>query len=121
MDRDRDLHEMADEGRAWMSDYIKRVDALDIVAYNNVNGEITLNRYDKIIDGIYAIPSADVVAVVRCKDCVYGTDRTEDFQDEDERWDVVNPIACMMYSSDGEPDFFPKDNYCGFGKRRDDD
>lgn len=43
-----------------MSDYIKREDALDIVAHNCVNGEITLNRYDKIIDGICEIPSADV-------------------------------------------------------------
>ena len=46
-----------------MSDYIKREDALDIVAHNNVHGEITLNRYDKIIDGIYEIPSADVAPV----------------------------------------------------------
>ena len=63
MDRDRELHDMADEGRALMSDYIKRIDALDIVAHNNVHGEITLNRYDKIIDGIYEIPSADVAPV----------------------------------------------------------
>lgn len=63
MDRDRELHEMADEGRALMTDYIKREDALDIVAHNNVHGEITLNRYDKIIDGIYEIPSADVEPV----------------------------------------------------------
>ncbi len=46
-----------------MTDYIKREDALDIVAHNNVTGEITLNRYDKIIDGIYEIPSADVAPV----------------------------------------------------------
>ena len=46
-----------------MNDYIKREDALDIVAHNNVNGEITLNRYDKIIDGIYEIPSADFAPV----------------------------------------------------------
>lgn len=46
-----------------MTDYIKRIDALDIVAYNRVNGEITPNRYDKIIDGIYEIPSADVAPV----------------------------------------------------------
>ena len=46
-----------------MTDYIKREDALDIVADNNVTGEITLNRYDKIIGGIYDIPSADVAPV----------------------------------------------------------
>ena len=49
--------------RVEMSDYIKREDALDIVAHNCVNGEITLNRYDKIIDGIYEIPPADVAPV----------------------------------------------------------
>lgn len=74
-----------------MDDYIKREDALDIVAHNNVTGEITLNRYDKIIDGIYEIPSANVApvkhgrwmherlpstsggsyAVVRCSLCEY--------------------------------------------------
>lgn len=80
MDRDRELHDMADEGRALMSDYIKRIDALDIVAYNNVHGEITLNRYCKIIDGIYEIPSADAAPVrhghwiekafrIMCSDC----------------------------------------------------
>ena len=67
---------------------------------------------------IYDAPTIDAVPVVRCKDCKHGTDRTNDFQEEDERGDVVNPIACMMYSSDGIPDFFPKDNYCGFGERK---
>lgn len=46
-----------------MNDYIDRENALDIIAHNNVNGEITLNRYDKIIDGIYEIPSADAAPV----------------------------------------------------------
>ena len=75
-----------------MSDYIKREDALDIVADNNVTGEITLNRYDKIIDGIYDIPSADVAPVrhgrwdetvtdgflfVSCSDCGFKTGRID--------------------------------------------
>ena len=30
MDRDRELHEMADEGRALMNDYIKREDAIRV-------------------------------------------------------------------------------------------
>lgn len=74
-----------------------------------------------IAQDILEAPTIDAVPVVRCKDCVHGTDRTDDFQEEDERWDAVNPIACMMYSSDGTPDFFPKDNYCGFGERKDDE
>lgn len=76
-----------------MSDYIKREDVLEIVAHNNVNGEITLNRYDKIIDGIYDIPSADVEEVVRCKDCLW-------FE-----------IAVMK--ADGTPDKRYKRDWCG--------
>ena len=95
-------------------------------ALNNWAVDLTKSKFphyikddaDCIIDNA---PTIDAVPVVRCKDCVYGTDRTEDFQEEGERWYVVNPIDCMMYSSDGEPDFFPKDNYCGFGKRRNDE
>lgn len=97
-----------------MTDYIKREDAI-----NTVRNTFTGMTADTLELRINDIPSADVVEVVRCKDCVHGTDRTEDFQEEDERWDVVNPIDCMMYSSDGIPDFFPKDNYCGFGERKD--
>lgn len=69
-------------------------------------------KLNNAINLLQLYPSEDVVAVVRCKDCVHGTDRTEEFGEG-----CVNPIACMMYSSDGEPDFFPKDNYCGFGER----
>ena len=58
-----------------MNDYIKREDALDIVADNNVTGEITLNRYDKIIDGIYGIPSADVAPVRRATWVEYGENK----------------------------------------------
>lgn len=54
-----------------MSRYIKREDALNAVADNNYSKDITLKGYDRIIDAIYDIPSADVVEVVRCKDCKY--------------------------------------------------
>lgn len=40
MDRDRELHEMADEGRALMSDYIKREDAIRSIAdHDEYKGE----------------------------------------------------------------------------------
>lgn len=78
--------------------------------------ELMLGALSTFLRVLDITPTADVVAVVRCKDCVHGTDRTEEFGEG-----CVNPIACMMYSSDGEPDFFPKDNYCGFGERKDDE
>lgn len=82
--------------------------------------KLKLYANGSVIGMIEQAPTIDAVSVVRRKDCVHGTDRTEDFQEEGERWDVVNPIVCMMYSSDGVPDFFPKDNYCGFGERKTD-
>lgn len=80
MERDRELHEMADEGRALMSDYIKREDAKDAVI--NVVGRESIARYldemskhfstkdndyyDALMDAEDAIddlPSADVAPV----------------------------------------------------------
>lgn len=73
-----------------MSDYIKREDALDIVADNNVHGEITLNMYDKIIDGIYDLPSADV-ALVRHGEWIhpreYGLNLPEHYCSECRAWE----------------------------------
>jgi hypothetical protein len=93
-----------------MTDYIKREDALDIVAHNNVSGEITLNRYDKIIDGIYEIPSADVAPVVRCGDCLFCHRFANDSNDDIKSW-------CLR--------FLPKqvndDDFCAWGERKDDE
>ena len=75
----------------------------------------TVVEFEEPITKVY-VRGEKYEKVVRCKDCVHGTDRTEEFGEG-----CVNPIACMMYSSDGEPDFFPKDNYCGFGERKGDD
>lgn len=88
-----------------MFDYIKREDALDIVAHNNVHGEITLNRYDKIIDGIYEIPPADV-APIR-----YGK-WVEDYNEQEPagfklRWRCT---ACDNWQTYGQTFFCP---YCG--------
>ena len=92
-----------------MTDYIKREDALDIVADNNVTGEITLNRYDKIIDGIYDIPSADVVPVVRCKDCKCWLE-IENGTGTCKRLDNV----LFWFGTDAT-------DFCSFGERKDDE
>lgn len=86
-----------------MTDYIKRERALDIVAHNNVHGEITLNRYDKIIDGIYDIPPEDVVPVVRCGDCKY----------------LMENGICNMFADDNiKPS---ASDFCSCGERKDDE
>lgn len=52
-------------------DYIKREDAIAEFA---TNGSATVYGIDKckaIISRLQLVPSADVVEVVRCKDCIY--------------------------------------------------
>ena len=61
MDRDRELHEMADEGRALMSDYINREDTIKAIESETYRHDYL----DHVIDIIEAIPSADVAPVRR--------------------------------------------------------
>lgn len=52
-----------------MTDYIKREDA---IAEFTTNGSATVYGIDKckaIVSRLQLVPSADVVEVVRCKDC----------------------------------------------------
>jgi hypothetical protein len=53
------------------------------------------------------MPTADVVEVVRCKDCIYKTvTKDGEYNPED--------IVCEYHMSDG----FDSDDYCSFGKRK---
>lgn len=54
-----------------MSDYIKREDAIDSACANCIYDEFLSDRKKRIKEGITEIPSADVVEVVRCKDCMH--------------------------------------------------
>lgn len=86
-----------------MTDYIKREDALR--AFNGscstVDADDILRHLHKGIDVIKNMPSADVVEVVRCKDCVYW--------DEHER--------CDFWSSIMSPQYPEKNDYCSYGER----
>ena len=53
-----------------MSDYIERQKVKDIRFSGGINHDGFLYvPYKELVDGIKALPSADVVQVVRCKDC----------------------------------------------------
>lgn len=80
-----------------MSDYIKREDAL-----NAIHG-LTMYRgtipFDSVIFNINKIPPADVVEVVRCKDCKHrDIDRCGRFK-------------CNVWVCD--------EDYCSYGERAD--
>jgi hypothetical protein len=62
---------------------------------------------DDVIDFIEDAPTADVVDVVRCKDCIYKTvTKDGEYNPED--------IVCEYHMSDG----FDSDDYCSYGKRK---
>ena len=55
-----------------MSDYIKREDAESLIIRNSTKysmGETTPIIHRELFAEIHDLPSADVVEVVRCKDC----------------------------------------------------
>ena len=90
-----------------MSDYIKREDALRSFngSYSTVDADDILRHLHKSVDVIKNIPSADVVEVVRCKDCKHRTyDRSRGL------------YYCNMYYGMGD---VSDGNYCSYGERTD--
>lgn len=80
-----------------MSDYIKREDAIETLEGWKISGEMILAT----------VPTADVVEVVRCKDCKYWDNTT--------KWS-----ACTLWSADPyEQASTEKNDYCSYGERAD--
>ena len=91
-----------------MSDYIKREDAMAEFA---TNGSATVYGIDKckaIISRLQLVPTADVVEVVRCKDC----EHFEAINNDDHGWcKMISDLPCgisVRYD----------DDYCSYGERR---
>ena len=94
-----------------MTDYIKREDAIEKFA------GVTLIEYDKTTaespyslsaaEKFFAdVPSADVVEVVRCKDCKHRHDSLLNGSPLEDFCDVF-------------PAYIGKDDYCSYGERAD--
>ena len=81
-----------------MSDYIKREDAIKALEGWKISGEMILAT----------VPSADVVEVVRCKDCKYAT-----YDKSIDRYD------CCNWGLDGD-EYTEADDFCSYGEKRDD-
>jgi len=83
-----------------MNNYIKRDDALNALREYPVT---------KLKTAIRRLPSADVVEVVRCKDCVY-------------RVIVRDPLMGTMDCYGCKVMHYNEDDwFCSFGERKDDD
>lgn len=82
-----------------MSDYIKRDDAIKTLEGWKISGEMILAT----------VPSADVVEVVRCNECIHNVG----IRDNTEFYD--NDIVCDYWESDG----LYSTDFCSYGKRAD--
>lgn len=65
---------------------------------------------DIAIGAVDLTPTADVVEVVRCKDCKHCK--------KDSHW---KELYCLKMSDDEHTHWLDKDFYCGYGERRTDD
>ena len=93
-----------------MGDYISREAALKAIKFAEPDCEY---------EAVEAVPSADVVEVVRCKDCVhympYDWMYSEVWQSQNIEDYPQNEIGCEWIDHNVKPD-----GYCHWGERKDD-
>ena len=82
--------------------YIKRKDAMEVIY--KLDFCLTNLEYFAHNDLMRAIPAADVVEVVRCKDCKHAIIVDDVFPGDE--------VACSLLSQDVECD-----NYCMYGEK----
>lgn len=85
-----------------MPDYINR----EAVSLEIGNVPPRERNYRKAMDIVDTFPAADVVEVVRCRDCFYNAGESRDL------WG--NPVILCVTAVKHEPDW-----YCASGKRKD--
>lgn len=94
-----------------MAEYIKREAAIAYIrkqseecqkAFEELGGEsgIYADAYNDLAEDFYTIPAADVVPVVRCKDCIYNQGEAK----------CLQPDSIIKVPAD--------DDYCSYGKRK---
>ena len=91
-----------------MSDYIKREDVLRAFngSCNTADADDILRHLHKSIKIIESLPFADVVEVVRCKDCKHMHES------------LLNGSPFETFC-DVFPAYIHKDDYCSYGERAD--
>lgn len=97
-----------------MDEYIEREAAIRVV---NGQSSLTMTR-SRLIDSISKLPAADVVPVVRCRECKYWGDEDGKLQ----RSDGVLFARCKIhnYLLDGRhTGWCPTENdFCSYGERK---
>lgn len=91
-----------------MAEYIERAEVLK--KFEEIKSSVDITFADALyLDGVMelidSVPSADVVEVVRCRDCVRRTPSA----------DLSNSVLCTWLHDLS----MPKDGYCSYGERED--
>ncbi len=91
-----------------MAEYIKKKAAINAV--ENAPIELFQSEWEEIEEAINTVPAADVVPVVRCKDCKWFVDNNGG------EW-----YGCKMFQVVRiTPEDAPKpDDFCSYGERKD--
>ena len=87
-----------------MAEYIKKKDVIELCEYM---ADINFDAYSVIRQNIIYMPVADVVKVVRCKDCKHRID-DEDFQ--------CGHICLKRRANGGR--FCEDNDFCSYGERK---
>lgn len=76
--------------------------------------------YEYVLQGAKSLPVADMVEVVRCKDCIHRPSRIYGAEDEREGFNLEFPDGwCPMQCEDGWYNRMPRDDFfCGYGERK---
>ena len=85
-----------------MKEYIERSAAMESILGLTIADPAVAQYADAVYYNLQRLPAADVVEVVRCRECIYAT-RPED-----------NIVYCDNFERDMMPD-----DYCSVGERRD--
>ena len=87
-----------------MSDYIKREDAIRQIVKTSAQNELDIPAIGTVIYILSEMDSADVVEVVRCKDCEHG-----------QSYNMFGSRYCLKHN-----DVAVRDNdFCSYGERKD--
>lgn len=100
-------------------EYIEREAAINAIKrYGTINGSSLgyhSGAVDCAISTIEAFPVADVVEVVRCKDCKYAKELTQ----AEEQIYTNDCIMCTQIHPDGNRIAMFLNGFCSYGERKD--
>ena len=91
-----------------MDEYLKREAVIDLITRRYENPEICTQE-------INSIPAADVVPVVRCKDCAHSTFPSELTQ----RYGKPGTLTCHNMHAPSNRRNVGSNDFCSYGERKD--